>query len=95
MMLKQGLGEFKMALNVAVRKGEGVLLWCSRLRVQHCHCSSLDCCCGTGLIPGPGSYHVPRGADKKKGDWFQVNDLCFHLKKLEEEQIKLNIEEMK
>lgn len=30
----------------------GVLLWNSRLKIQCCHCSSLDCCCGTGSMPG-------------------------------------------
>ena len=33
----------------------GVLLQLSGLRILHCHCSSLDCCCGLGLIPGPGT----------------------------------------
>ena len=31
---------------------EGVPLWHSRLRIQHCHHSGLGCCCGAGLIPG-------------------------------------------
>lgn len=35
-----------------VRGYIGVLLWCSRLWIQHCHCSSLDCCCGANSIPG-------------------------------------------
>ena len=33
----------------------GVLLWCSGLRIQHCHCRSLDGSCGMGLISGPGT----------------------------------------
>ena len=33
----------------------GVPLWHSRLRVQHCHCSSLGGCCGAaGSVPGLG-----------------------------------------
>ena len=32
-----------------------VLLWHSGIRIQHCHCSSLGCCCGAGFIPGPGT----------------------------------------
>ena len=34
----------------------GVLLWCSGLRIQHCHGSGLNCCCGTGLILGSGTF---------------------------------------
>ena len=33
----------------------GVSRWCSGLRIWHYCCWSLDCCCGTGLIPGPGT----------------------------------------
>lgn len=33
----------------------GVLLWCSRFRVQHCHCSGLGRCYGLGLIPDLGT----------------------------------------
>ena len=36
------------------KKCTGVLLWYSRFRVQCCHYSSLDCCCGAGSIPGLG-----------------------------------------
>ena len=32
-----------------------VPLWHSGLRIRHCHCSYSSCCCGTGLIPGPGT----------------------------------------
>ena len=35
-----------------INKILGVLLWHSRLNIQHCHCSSLGSCCGLGLIPG-------------------------------------------
>lgn len=31
----------------------GVLLWCRRLRVQCCLCSTSGHCWGSGLIPGP------------------------------------------
>ena len=34
---------------------KGVLLWCSGLRVGHCHCSSSGCCYGMGLILGLGT----------------------------------------
>ena len=30
----------------------GVCLWCSSLRIWHCHCSSSCHCCSTGSIPG-------------------------------------------
>ena len=33
----------------------GVLLWCSRLKIQHCHCRGLGCCCGTSSILGLGT----------------------------------------
>ena len=29
---------------------QGVHWWISRLKMQHCHCCGLDCCCGVGLI---------------------------------------------
>ena len=38
-----------------------------RLRIQHCHCSSLGYLCGIGLIPGPGtSTFCGHGWKKKK-----------------------------
>ena len=30
------------------------------LRIQHCHCSSLHCCFGAGLIPGLGNSTWPK-----------------------------------
>ena len=42
----------------------GVPLWCSRLRIRCCHCSSSCGCCGSGLIPDSGTStchgHAPR-----------------------------------
>ena len=43
-----------------------VLLWWSRLRIQHCHCSSLGHCRGLGSIPGPGTFKCHRHSQKKK-----------------------------
>ena len=50
----------------ASRKQESprALLWHSRLRTWHCHCSSLGCCCGTGSSPGPGTSSC-HGWDQK------------------------------
>ena len=42
----------------------GVPLWHSGLRILHCHCSSLDCCCGVGSIPGPGLSYAAGVAKK-------------------------------
>ena len=38
----------------------------SRLRIWHCHSSSLGCCCGTGLIPGLGTSARCRCGQKEK-----------------------------
>ena len=35
---------------------DGVLWWRSGLRIQHCDCSNSGYCCGSGSIPGPGSF---------------------------------------
>ena len=43
-----------------------LLLWCSRLRIWHCHCSSLDHCRDSGLIPGIGLFTCHRHGQKKK-----------------------------
>lgn len=43
-----------------------MLLWCSRFRVQCCHYSSLDCCCGAGSIPGLGPSICTGRSWKKK-----------------------------
>jgi len=42
----------------------GVPLWCSRLRIQHCHCSSSGHCYGTGSSPGLGNFTYQK--EKKK-----------------------------
>ena len=48
----------------------GVPLWHSRLRIWHCHCSSLDHCCGSGSILGLGTSichgHSPKNKTKQK-----------------------------
>ena len=43
-----------------------VLLWHSRLRIWHCHCSGLGHHCGMGSIPGPGTSTCLGVAKKKK-----------------------------
>ena len=40
-------------------------MWCSELKIRHGHCSSSGCCCGTGLILGPGTSTC-HGKKKKK-----------------------------
>ena len=44
----------------------GVLLWHSRLRIQHCHCSGSGNCHGAGLIPGPELPHAMGTKNKTK-----------------------------
>ena len=41
---------------------EELPVWHSRLRTQHCCCSSSGLCCGTGLIPGLGTTTCHRQA---------------------------------
>ena len=41
---------------------EGVLLRSSRLRIWHCYCSVLGCCCVTGSVPGLGTSTCNRCA---------------------------------
>ena len=56
----------EISSNAPSEKGKlEVLLWLSGLRVWHCPRSGLGHCCGSGLIPGPGTY-ICRGAAKKK-----------------------------
>ena len=43
-----------------------VPLWHSGLRIQHCHCSGLDHCCGPGSLPGPRTSTCCRQSQKKK-----------------------------
>ena len=34
-------------------------MWHSRLRISHCHCIDLGCCCSVGLIPGlAGNFYM-------------------------------------
>ena len=54
----------------------GVLLWCSSLRVQHCHCSGLGRHCGMGLIPGPG-ISACMGIAKKEKEKCRLYQKCF------------------
>lgn len=44
----------------------GVLLWHSRLRMQHCHWRGLGCGCGMGSIPGSGTFICQGHSPKKK-----------------------------
>ena len=44
----------------------GVLLWLSRLRIQHCHCSSLGHHYDSGLIPGLGTSTCHGCGQKRK-----------------------------
>ena len=41
-------------------------LWCSRLRIQHCHCSSSGCLCDADLIPGLAMSTCRRCGQKKE-----------------------------
>ena len=59
------LGFLELFKNLTV----GVLLWCSGLRIQHCHCSSWGCCCGTGSVSGPGTCMCHRHGQKQFSQW--------------------------
>ena len=49
----------------STKKGEvGVLLWCSGLRIQCCHCNS---CCGICSIPGLGTSACSGCGKKRMG----------------------------
>ena len=37
------------------KKNDGVPWWLNRLRIWHYYCHGSVCCCGEGLIPGPGT----------------------------------------
>ena len=41
-------------------------LWCSRLQIQHCHCSGLGHCCGTGWSLAQEFSYAAVTAKKKK-----------------------------
>lgn len=43
----------------------GVPLWHSMLRIQHCHYRGLGHSCGTDSTPGPGTPHALHGQKKK------------------------------
>ena len=43
----------------------GIPWWLSRLRTQCCYCCGSGCCCGVGLIPGPGTSLCCRCIQKK------------------------------
>ena len=49
--------ESKQKSRLYLLKGRmiGFLLWRSGLRIQHCHCNSLGCCCGTCSIASLGT----------------------------------------
>ena len=52
--------------------------WCSGLRIRHCHCCGLDCCCGMGLIPGSGTsvcYGCGQEKKRKPPPWIEVMNL--------------------
>ena len=54
-------------LTIIIKKGiAGVLLWYSRLRIQHCHCCGLGHCYGACLIPGLGTLTGCGHSQKKK-----------------------------
>lgn len=38
----------------------GFPLWWSRLRIPHCHCSSLSHCCGVSSVLAPGTFACHR-----------------------------------
>ena len=48
--------------------GTKVSLWHSGFRIRHSHRSGLDCCYGTGSIPGPGNFYTLWMWPKKKRD---------------------------
>ena len=52
-------------LNLLLNKKRWNLLY-SRLKIWHCHCNRLGCCCGKGLFPGPRISTCCRCSQKKK-----------------------------
>ena len=59
--------ESQTLLNWQFSKSILGVLWCNRLRIQHCSYSGLSCCCDAGLIPGR-NFHMPWVQEKKKKD---------------------------
>ena len=54
----------------------GVLLLCSRLRIKHCHWSSLGRCYGAGLIPGPGNSTCQNPSQNKQAETKSKTWIC-------------------
>ena len=46
---------------------KGAAFWHSGLTIQCCHCNSSGCCCGMGLIPGPGTSICCKCGQRKEG----------------------------
>ena len=61
---------WKKFFKKAMRRGALVGAQGCRLRIQHCHCSSLGHCCGTGLIPGPGTSTCDEGLKKSNEELY-------------------------
>ena len=53
--LTRMIAELKIQTSCSKRRSlrKGVLLWCSGLKIQCCHCKGLRGCCGTNLNPSP------------------------------------------
>ena len=73
-------------------KNGGVLLWCSRLRIQCCHCSELRSVLCYGFNPWSGNCHMlqallkKRKKKKKKRKYFQIDS-----KKMLKQQERLRL----
>ena len=54
-------------------------MWCSRLRIWHCHCSGLGSCCGKVSVPGLGTSacHGCGQKNKNKIVLLYTNLHCF------------------
>ena len=56
----------------------GVPLWCSGLRIQHCHCSDSGNCWGTGSTPGPEASKCHGHGQKKSFPfWQEISSFTF------------------
>ena len=60
------LSSYSILSNDSNNMKKGVPLWCSRLRIQHCYCSSSSHCYGSGSIPDPGTSTCCRCSQKEK-----------------------------
>ena len=47
-------------------KKSSVPLWCSGLRIWHCHCRNSGHCCGMAAIPRHKNFHMSQVQQKKK-----------------------------